>query len=126
MLWRDTPTNSASCCWVQPRPSRSSLTRLLTRGAMTSRLYTPSSRTSSLLVMLLRKSSGRDPDPLVEEVAHPLTARNASHRVRRALGLTHPDAEAEIAHDLECRLVPLVVAYVGAERRLPALPHEPA
>src|SRR5215510_4687453 len=39
MLWRDTPTASASCCCVQPRPSRSSFTRLFTFGVMTSKLY---------------------------------------------------------------------------------------
>src|SRR6267378_1954901 len=32
MLWRETPTASASCCCVQPRSLRSSLTRFRTLG----------------------------------------------------------------------------------------------
>src|SRR6266852_4602923 len=37
MLWRDTPTASASCCWVQFRSLRSSPTRFRMWGAMSSR-----------------------------------------------------------------------------------------
>src|SRR5437016_2925018 len=41
MLWRDTPTASASCCCVHPRAVRSSLMRLTSIWVMSSRLYIP-------------------------------------------------------------------------------------
>src|SRR5689334_19729706 len=39
MLWRETPTASASSCWVQPFSARRSFTRFRTAPSMTSILY---------------------------------------------------------------------------------------
>src|SRR5262245_29877447 len=40
MLWRETPTASASSCWVHAFATRRSFTRLRTSPSMTSALYT--------------------------------------------------------------------------------------
>src|SRR6476661_6985276 len=59
MLWRETPTLSASSCWVQARAVRSSRMRLWTSGAMTSRLYIACFSMSSQLVMSLTETNVR-------------------------------------------------------------------
>src|SRR4051812_36344708 len=118
MLWRETPTASASCCCVQPRSLRSSFTRLRTFGVMSSQLSTTGYMEASIVSSRLyrgrrggRRASvpgwllhshpfpnGSDiPDgpDLDRAVARPRKLRRHLHRFFHAVGLDQVEAGQE-------------------------------